>query len=332
MRRRRESKREYDDFHYNGGETPLQTVLFGAVDPQVSAVDARRRLKWVFTVNAEASDVFVDATRVAVTSALRNTRLVPVCLHLGPFGRLAHWLQRQPDVRVVQQAAPSWMAFVTTAAQTATSHRGASTNYLDPHMMAATFARFDVLALELVDEYVLYADVDVLFLAHVSLADFAPLPAYYAVGTEFEDEPMPFSTKGDAFAFGNAGVMLLHVSAMRRTHFEFLNWTFRAEHVAKALDFGRYGPLDQGALNAFYQGRFDVHKAPSFNWKPYWGYNDRAKIVHFHGPKPEEYVRHRHAPTKDNANMAPIFKACDHTTKCYTHVHTWLRVRRSAPS
>ncbi|MBV9200089.1 MAG: hypothetical protein JOY83_10230 [Alphaproteobacteria bacterium] len=23
-----------------------------------------------------------------------------------------------------------------------------------------------------------------------------------------------------------------------------------------------------------------------FNWKPYWGYSDQAKIVHWHGPKP----------------------------------------------
>jgi hypothetical protein len=25
---------------------------------------------------------------------------------------------------------------------------------------------------------------------------------------------------------------------------------------------------------------------PELNWKPYWGINPAAKIIHFHGPKP----------------------------------------------
>ena len=25
---------------------------------------------------------------------------------------------------------------------------------------------------------------------------------------------------------------------------------------------------------------------PIYNWKPYWGENSNAKIIHFHGPKP----------------------------------------------
>ena len=43
-------------------------------------------------------------------------------------------------------------------------------------------------------------------------------------------------------------------------------------------------PYDQLALNDFYAGCWD-HLPLEWNWKPYWGHNPDAKIVHFHGPK-----------------------------------------------
>jgi hypothetical protein len=71
--------------------------------------------------------------------------------------------------------------------------------------------------------------------------------------------------------FGNAGVMLFNVTAMRRSHKSFIEWLFKEEHWATAMDFGVYGPADQGAYNAFYKRSFDVHVSPRWNWKPYWG-------------------------------------------------------------
>ena len=65
----------------------------------------------------------------------------------------------------------------------------------------------------------------------------------------------------------------------------------------------RHGPLDQGAYNAFYQGRFDVHESSSFNWKLYHGYSAKARIVHFHGPKADEYVAHRDGVAGNARNL-----------------------------
>lgn len=39
-----------------------------------------------------------------------------------------------------------------------------------------------------------------------------------------------------------------------------------------------------------YKGRWD-RLAPEYNWKPYWGLNPNAKIVHFHGIKVENIER-----------------------------------------
>ena len=155
-----------------------------------------------------------------------------------------------------------------------------------------------------------------MFLRDITLATFAPLPAFYAVAVEIDKrvavrrvppgrsaltlcDPMPIdgpklsmqhrgqrSNRGSARAgrsqirtvpctgevdYGNAGVMLLHVERMRRTHAEFVRFIFSEEVVAAGMDHGVYGPADQGAYNRFFAGYFDVHLKASWNWKPYWG-------------------------------------------------------------
>ena len=316
--KRERRRRGRADFHYNGGNIPLQAVLFG----REWETAARRTLKWVFTINGDASPTFVEAALVAVASARNNTKLVPICVHLGPLGHVAMALQ-QAGVRVIQHE-PRWGPFILEAARNSGDHMRFSTNFLQTNMMLSTFMRFDIPIMGFVDEFVLYADVDVLFLSDISLADFAPLPAFYAVGTEMVDDPEP-----NGIAFGNAGVMLLNIDAMRRTHDAFISWTFADANIKQALDFHEYGPLDQGAYNAHYQGRFDVHRAPSFNWKPYWGYQPGAKMVHFHGPKVREYLSHQQQVSNDNVNLAAIFDLCDKAVGCYKFVQIWLQYNAS---
>ena len=43
--------------------------------------------------------------------------------------------------------------------------------------------------------------------------------------------------------------------------------------------------FDQHAYREHYRGRWDQLPV-EMNWKPYWGRNAAAQIVHFHGPKP----------------------------------------------
>ena len=39
-----------------------------------------------------------------------------------------------------------------------------------------------------------------------------------------------------------------------------------------------------------------VHTWAHFNWKPYWGNGSYARLIHFHGPKPRDYMLHRTKP------------------------------------
>lgn len=55
----------------------------------------------------------------------------------------------------------------------------------------------------------------------------------------------------------------------------------------------RYGPGDQGAINHFYEAAIRQHRLQeSFNTKPYHAWKSEAKIVHFHGPKPHEFLQY----------------------------------------
>ena len=87
----------------------------------------------------------------------------------------------------------------------------------------------------------------------------------------------------DNWGYFNSGVMMMNLPALRATREEFF------ETVRQNLP--REAPYDdQTMLNICYRERYS--RLPlDMNWKPYWGFSESAKIVHFHGPKPG-VVRH----------------------------------------
>ena len=258
----------------------------------------------------------------------------------------------------------------------AAGHQSRSPLYAQLASMIGTFLRIDLPVLGFVDEFVLYTDVDVLFVQDVTLDDFSPLPKYYTVGTEASgnsshiDSKVPITGDGHfrsvtdaltnaemswrpppssvrSIGYGNAGIMLINVPWMRRTYDEFVAWTFSGANVARGLHFGPFGPGDQGAYNQFYTGKFNVHRWPLFNWKPYWGYNPRAKLVHFHGPKPDDYIVYRVTGQVTHKALTTLLRRCRegrassspassaaqnlndiHGWGCYRYTEVYLKWRR----
>lgn len=76
-----------------------------------------------------------------------------------------------------------------------------------------------------------------------------------------------------------SGVLLLNVPAMRAEYDALLR------HARDRL--GRPHHYDQETLNEHFEGRWD-HLPIHMHWKPYWGVEWDAAIVHFHGPKAED--------------------------------------------
>ena len=116
------------------------------------------------------------------------------------------------------------------------------------------------------DEYVLYTDVDVLFLRRLEM----PTVVHWGMVHENRAE-----------SHFNSGVSVMHVPELRETAPGF------DAFCRQAILAGRLPSLcwDQGLINAFYSER--ITKLPDiWNWRPYWGPNPEAAILHFHGPKP----------------------------------------------
>jgi hypothetical protein len=334
-------------FHYNGGSIPLATYtpLLPAAAARVAADASARPLKWVFslTLKSEKSKHFLQMAKVAVASAIANTSLDPVCLlHIPSFNKGAPWVlevmswMRRAGVILVRHK-PAFSALLEAASK----EKGGSNSplYADYYGMIGTFMRFDIPKLGFIDEYVLYTDADVLFVGDITLRDFERLPKFLLMAEE----------KRGVF-YGNAGVALFNTEGMRSTYDSLIAATFSQEAIARGLDFGRHGPLDQGALNQFYRNgggdrnfKKDIIAPDLINHRPYWGLprgNKSTSLVHFHGPKPADYAAHRQTQPQPEARpgeeegggrgldmFRELFAQCDALgDSCYRWVDAWFRL------
>jgi lipopolysaccharide biosynthesis glycosyltransferase len=117
------------------------------------------------------------------------------------------------------------------------------------------------------DKHVLYTDCDVMFLKPISFDDY---PEYFSCAPEFNQ---------NNWSYFNSGSMLINVDKMHETYPEFLNYVKNCGEVINRS-------YDQGCLNEFYKNKWS-RLSPVFNWKAYWGVNQAARIIHFHGLKIE---------------------------------------------
>jgi hypothetical protein len=138
--RRQHEGADQDDFHYNGGDVPLASVLWGAQRQR------QRPLKWVFTIHHSSSNEFNEMARVAVASALQHTTLIPVCMFYGQENALSAWMRATKGVRFVAYK-PDWRHKLKHAFQKTRPvalANSSSTNYKSLTALLATHLRIDI--------------------------------------------------------------------------------------------------------------------------------------------------------------------------------------------
>jgi len=247
------------------------------------------------------------------------------------------WLKHRVNVIFHK---PLWEHKLSPLRTLMSNMKDTSSNYESMDKLISTLIRFDVPLLFSKEKYVLYTDTDVVFMKDVHLHEFHPLPRYYTVGAEFQPHlthshannapmyaPVILRTnisKRMRIKYGNAGIILYNVNSMLSTYQKFVDWVFQPIHLQRGLHFGKFGPLDQGAYNSFYMNQFRVVKYPFFNWKPYWGYNKDATIIHFHGPKLEDYVSYRKRSNVSHSFKKYLRKCND---DCYDYVEWTIRIQ-----
>ncbi|KAI7840392.1 hypothetical protein COHA_005893 [Chlorella ohadii] len=258
--------------YYNGGDIPLEYHL------------PLYRMPWVFTYNDWSAGSEYDFMITAVvTSAIHIGRVQPYCLYSGSKAAPVYsWLLSR-NVTIIEHE-PAWGDEVAReAARNKEANLASSHLYSSAGRVVGAFQRIDIPILPqlLQFEFVLFTDCDVYFRQHIKLVDWGtPLPK--AVGMAYEAmEGVPY----------NDGTMLYNMPTMRQTYPAFLEWVLSQRN---GHHYGAFGPLDQGAINQFYAPY--LNKKPMsqiFNAKPYHPFNPAARIVHFHGPKPNHYLEWR---------------------------------------
>lgn len=116
------------------------------------------QLKWVFAYTSGHAD-YDAMVKVAVESALQNTRLRPVCMFHGQPNHMLLWL-RQRGVHVIQHT-PEWEGKMYAAHDEMQKNLQWSPLYAAPDRMIATFLRIDIPLLGIADDYVLYTGKEV---------------------------------------------------------------------------------------------------------------------------------------------------------------------------
>jgi hypothetical protein len=228
-------------------------------------------MQWFIGINegSPAWSEYAKMTKVAIHTALLHTSLQPHCLYDGGENDFTAWLRRR-GVRIIPLRTFLYDDLARLGLRRA-----------NPDLLAATrgvFLRAELPSLQErfgFDDRVLYTDCDVIFRQEVVDTFAAVECEYFAVAQE-SDLSLPEDV--------NTGVMWMHLPAMRR-----FDEPFRA-YLRENIDALPAMSWDQGAYRNFY--RADDGKPlwdllpPELNWKAYWDDYARAKIIHFHGPKP----------------------------------------------
>jgi len=214
-------------------------------------------LRWYFAIDERGTNGPTgEDAKIAVSTARQLGGLQPHMLYYGARNDFTGWMEKN-GVRVIDTV-PSFLATIQQA-EAAGTYKAHSIGH---------WLRVAVPMVEQEHEFVLYTDCDVIFLRRVNWE--AIRPKTFAAAPEF---------RADNWNYFNAGVMVLNIPQMRATY-----PAFEAHIINRITGGNQYQYDDEVALNEAYRGAWD-HLDPRLNWKPYWGYNSRAGILHFHGPK-----------------------------------------------
>ena len=215
-------------------------------------------MKWYFCWSQDSDfrrdHDWKNLIRAAVESARRNTALEPHFIYDGENSAFIEELQGC-GVKVIFHR----VSFAAALAR----------HNPEPGFQAVArgaFLRFDIpLVADPADDYVLYTDADVIFRRNPDLRGYTPW--FFAAAPQFDR-----GQKADL----NSGVMLLNLRSFRALHSRLAAFTVQNLHLG----------LDQEVLRAFV-GQDYLLLPDIYNWKPYWGVDSGAAIIHWYGPKPE---------------------------------------------
>lgn len=233
--------------------------------------DRDARWKWFFAYNGSFSTTYDEHIEIMVRSARANTSLDPHMIYCGPAGN--------PIIPVVERLG---VKVIRRRPRILPELQRIKDRFPDYPIDTASgaYLRIDLplICRELgyTDEFVLYTDCDVVFMRDIP----APEVEGYLRPELFACAPQTSQTN---WADMNSGVMVMNVSKNLDEYEAFTRFITSGDTLYH--DLWKGGAFDQKAYRLYYDPTRWDQLPLEYNWKPYWGMNARAFIVHFHGPK-----------------------------------------------
>lgn len=224
-------------------------------------------MKWFFSLNdsGKKASAYQKQAKVAVSSAKANTSLEPYCLYDGEESDFTIWLKAQ-GVTVYFHRTPLYAEIKQINASRLAIASGALLRCEIPKVLESH--GFD-------DEYILYTDVDVVFIKDPTKYLTDAKCEYFAVSRE--------SLHNREKQNMNSGVMLMNVHGFLNVYEDFISYSLNNLQLILTKDLG----YDQHLLKTYFENRWEW-LPETMNWKGHWTLNPEAIILHFHGPKPTE--------------------------------------------
>jgi len=217
-------------------------------------------MKWYAAISSYSSPDYLQMLDVAITSCKLNTKFVPNLICDKKCDSIEK-IKDKHGINVIYYAGKVFSSFVAKFEH-------------DKRLqgIAGTYLRSDIPIVEETDDFVLYTDADVMF-GNPNIGKIPiPTPEYFAAAPEFDI---------NNWNYFNAGSMLMNVKNLRADYDRFTSF------VIPNFEMLFNHAHDQGAYNHLYAGKW-TKLPPEYNWKPGWGINEKAVVVHFHGPKPKD--------------------------------------------
>ena len=257
--------------------------------PHGSGPERAERLNWFICLN-DFHDEYRQCAKAAVLSSERY-QMNRFCLYDGADEPFADWLARH-GVRVIRHRFSLVDQLLSAGIEGPGIAPGAYLRVDIPEVAASE---------RLIDtSHYLYTDCDVFFTSDPSrLLD-------NRTGTFCDSAEL-----SERDAHFNSGVMWCNAEFFRRSLSEFRRFLIEGRF--------RFVAYDQGALNEFYGSSRQV-LGREYNWKPYWGVDGNAVIVHFHGPKPRAFRLWQRDPQEFARRLPSLTPFLGpHTRAAYEH-------------
>ena len=220
---------------------------------------------------------YIDHIKAMVNSAIVNTTLQSYFIYDGEPDDLTNWLEARGVVIVYHKSTLSDLI------------QSCENKGFSKHTAQGAFLRLDIpiilQKLNNSDDVVLYTDCDVIFLKEVECKS---IPNIFAIAPEFNS-----NLEHPNY---NTGVMFINVAEFTESHHSLM------EFIAQSGDISQFGDYDQGIVNLFYRNKFSLLEW-NYNWRPYFGINHDAVIVHYHGLKIKDIA----AALKNDGHNVPIY-------------------------